>query len=171
MFPWLCSSLLLCGSHKLWKILKEMGLADNLICFLRNMYAGQEARVISRHGPTDWFKIGKGVHQGCTLSPYLFNLYAEYIMWNARLDNSQAEIKIAGRNINNLRYTDSTILRAERDELKSLLIRVKEESEKAAFKTQCAKNYDHGIQSHHIMANRRGKNRNSDRFYFLGLQN
>ena len=170
MFPWLCSSILLCGSHKVWKILKEMGLPDNLTCFLRNTYAVQEVTVIFRHGPMDWFKIGKGVHQGCILSPYLFNLYAESIIWNARLDVSQAGIKIAGRSINNLIY--DTILMAERgDQLKILWIRLKGESEKAGFKTQCAKNYDHSLQSHHVMANRRGKNRNSDRFYFVGLQN
>jgi len=88
---------------KLWKILKEMGILDLLTCLLRNLYAGQEATVKSRHGTTDWFQIRKGICQGCILSPCLFNLYAEYLMWNARLDEAQAEIKIAGRNINNLR--------------------------------------------------------------------
>ena len=96
-----------CVDHnKLWKILKEMGIPDHLTCFLRNVYAGQEARVRTGHGTTDWFQVGKGVHQGCILSPCLFNLYAEYIMRNAGLEEAQAGIKIAGRNINNLRYVD-----------------------------------------------------------------
>ena len=117
--------------NKLWKILKEMGIPDHLTCLLRNLYAGQEATVRTGHGPTDWFQIEKGVHQGCILSPCLFNLYAEYIMRNAGLDEAQARIKIAGRNINNLRYADDTTLMAENEEeLKSLLIKVKEESEK-----------------------------------------
>ena len=105
-----------------------MGIPDHLTCLLRNLYAGQEATVRTGHG-TDWFQIGKGVHEGCILSPCLFNLYAEYILQNARLDEAQAGIKIAGRNINNLRYADDTILVAEsEEELKSLLIKVKEES-------------------------------------------
>ena len=109
-----------------WKILKEMGIPDHLICLLRNLYAGQETTVRTGHG-TDWFQIGKGVHQGCILSPYLFNLYAEYIMRNAGLKETQAGIKIAGRNINNLRYGDDTTLMAEsEEELKSLLMEVKE---------------------------------------------
>ena len=99
--------------HKLWKILKEMGVPDHLTCFLRNLYAGQEETVRNEHGTIDWFQIGKGVHQGCILSPYLFNLYAEYIMRNSGLDEAQAGIKIAGRNINNLRYTHDTTLMAE----------------------------------------------------------
>ena len=103
---------------KLWKILKEMGISNNLTCLLRNLYAGEEATVRTGHGTTDWFQIGKGVCQGCILSPCLFNLYAEYIMRNARLDEVQAEIKIAGRNINNLRYADDTILMSEIEELK-----------------------------------------------------
>ena len=112
----------------MWKILKEMGIPDHLTCLLRNLYAGQEATVRTGHGTTDWFQIGKGVLQGCILSPYLFNLYAEYIMKNARLDEAQAGIKIAGRNINNLRYADDTTLMAEsEEELKNLLITVKEE--------------------------------------------
>ena len=103
-----------CVDHnKLWIILKDMGLAGHLICLLRNLYSGQEATVRTGHGTTDWFQIGKGVYQGCILSPCLFNLYAEYIMWNARLDEAQAGIKIAGRNINNLRYADDTTLMAE----------------------------------------------------------
>ena len=118
-----------CVDHnRLWKILKEMGIPDNLTCLLRNLYAGQEATV--RYETTDWFQIGKGVCQSCMLSPCLFNLYAEYIMQNARLDESQAGIKIAGGTINNLRYTDDTILMAESEELKNLLMKVKEESEK-----------------------------------------
>ena len=100
-----------------------MGIPDHLTCLLRNLYAGQEATVRTGHGTADWFQIGKGVCQGCILSPYLFNLYAEYIMQNARLDEAQAGIKIAGRNINNLRYADDTTLMAESKELKSLLKR------------------------------------------------
>ena len=108
-----------------------MGIPDHLICLLRNVYAGQEATVKTGHGTTDWFQIGKGVHQGCKLSPCLFNFYAEYIMRNAGLEETQAGIKIAGRNINNLRYADDATLMAEsEEELKSLLIKVKEESEK-----------------------------------------
>ena len=100
-----------CVDHnKLWKILKEMGIPDHLSCLLRNLYAGHEATVRTGHGKTDWFQIGKGVGQGCILSPYLFNFYAEYIMGNARLEEAQAGIKIAGRNINNLRYADDTTL-------------------------------------------------------------
>ena len=96
------------GHNKLWKILQEMGLPDHLTCLLRNLYAGQEATVRTRHGAMNWFKIEKGVHQGCILSPCLFNVYVECIMWNTELDESQAEIKIVGRNTNNLRYTDDT---------------------------------------------------------------
>ena len=110
-----------------WKILKEMGISDHLTCLLRNLYAGQEA---TGHGTTDWFKIGKGVRQGCVLSPCLFNLYAEYIMRNTGLEEAQAGIKIARRHINNLRYADDTALMSEsEEELKSLLMKVKEESE------------------------------------------
>ena len=120
-----------CVDHnKLWKILREMEILDYLTCLLRNLYAGQEATVRTGHG-TDWFQTGKEVWQGCILSPCLFNLYAEYMMWNARLDEAQAGIKIARRNINNLRYADDTTLTAEsEEELKSLLLKVKEESEK-----------------------------------------
>ena len=123
-----------CVDHnKVWKILQEMGIPDHLTCLLRNLYAGQEATVSTGHGTTDWFQIGKEVRQGCILSPCLFNLYAEYIMQNAGLDDSQAGMKIAGRNINNLRYADDTTLMAENEEeLKSLLMRVKEEGEKLA---------------------------------------
>ena len=125
-----------------WKILKEMGIPDHLTCLLRNLYANQKATVRTGHGTTDWFQIGKGVHQGCILSPCLFNIYAEYIMQNARLDEAQARIKIAGRNINNLRYADDTTLMAEsEEELKSLLMKVKEESEEVGlnFNIQKAK--------------------------------
>ena len=119
-----------CVDHdKLWRILKEMEIPDHLTCLLRNLYAGQEATFRIGHGTTDWFQIGKEVCQGCILSPCLFNLYAEYIMRNAGLDEAQAEIKISGININNLRYTDDTTLMAEsEEELKSLLMKVKEES-------------------------------------------
>ena len=109
--------------NQLWEILKEMGIPDHLICLLRNLYAGQEATVRTGHGTTDWFQIGKGVHQGCILSLCLFNFYAEYIMRKAGLDEAQARIKIPRRNINNLRYADDTTLMAEREELKSLLIK------------------------------------------------
>ena len=106
--------------NKLWKILKKMGIPDHLTCLLRNHYVGQETTVRTRHGTMDWFKIGKGVHQGCILSPWLFNLYAEYIIWNARLDEAQARIKTARININNLRYADDITLMAEsEEELKS----------------------------------------------------
>ena len=113
-----------CVDHnKLWKILKEMGIPNNLTCLLRNLYAGQEATVRTGHGTTDWFPIGKGVRQGCILPPCLFNFYAEYIMRNAGLDETQTGIKIAGRNINNLRYADDTTLMAEsKEELKRLLM-------------------------------------------------
>ena len=118
-----------CVDHnKLWKNLKEMGVPDHLTCFLRNLYAGQEATVRTGHGTTSWFQIGKGVHQGCILSPCQFNLCAEYIMQSARLDEAQAGIKIARRNINNLRYADDTTLMAEsEEELKSLLMKVRGE--------------------------------------------
>ena len=126
--------------NKLWKILKEMGIPDYLICLLRNLYAGQEATVRTGHGTTDWFQIGKGVCQGYILSPCLFNLYAEYIMRNAGLEEAQTGIKIAGRNINNLRYADDNTLMAEsEEELKSLLMKVKEESEKVGLKLNIQK--------------------------------
>ena len=112
----------------------EMGIPDPLTCLLRNLYAGQEATVRTGHVTTDWFQIGKGVRQSCILSPCLFNLYAEHIMRNTGLEEAQAEIKIAGRNINNLRYADDTTLMAESEELKSLLMKVKEESEKVGLK-------------------------------------
>ena len=123
-----------CVDHNtLWKILKEMGIPDHLICLLRNLYAGQEATVRTGHGTTDWFQMGKGVPQGCILSPCLFNLYAEYIMRNAGPEETQAGIKIAGTSINNLRYADDTTLMAESEkELKSFLMKVKEEMKKLA---------------------------------------
>ena len=118
-----------------------MGIPDHLTCLLRNLYAGQEAIVRTGHGTTDWFQIGKGVHQGCTVSPYLFNFYVEYIMRNTGLEEAQAGIKIAGRHINNFRYADDTTLMAEsEEELKSLLMKVKEESEKASLKFNIKKN-------------------------------
>ena len=126
--------------NKQWKILKAMGIPDHLTCLLRNLYAGQEATVRTGHGTTDWFQIGKGVCQGYILSPYLFNLYAEYIMGNVRLDEAQAGIKFAMRNINSLRYADDTTLIAEsEEELKSLLMKVKEESEKVGLKLNIQK--------------------------------
>ena len=126
--------------NKLWEILKEMGIPYYLTCLLRNLYAGQEAPVRTGHGTTDWFHIGKGVRQGHILSPCLFNLYAEYMMRNAGLDEAQAGIKIAGRNINNLRYADDTTLTAEsEEELKSLLMKVKDESEKVGLKLNIQK--------------------------------
>ena len=129
-----------CVDHnKLWKILKEMGIPDHLTCLMRNLYAGQEATVRTGHGTTDWFQKRKGVHQGYILSPCLFNLYSEYIMRNAGLDEAQAGMKIAGRNINNLRYADDTTLMAESEELNSILMKVKEESEKADLKLNIQK--------------------------------
>ena len=126
--------------NKLWKILKQMGIPDHLICLLKNLYAGQEATVRTGHGTTDWFQIGKRVCHGCILSPCLFNFYAEYIMRNAGLEEAQAGIRIAGRNINNLRYGDDITLRAEsKEELKSLLMKVKEESEKVGLKLKILK--------------------------------
>ena len=141
-----------------------MEIPDDLTCFLRNLYAGQEATVRTRHGTMDWFKIGEGVHQGCILSPCLFNLYAEYIVWNAGLDEAQAGIKVARRNINNLKYVNDTTFMAEsEEELKSLLMRVKEESEKTSLKLN--------IQKIKIMASSPSVHGTSDRFYILGLQN
>ena len=118
---------------------KEMGIPDHLTCLLTNLSAGQEATLRTEHGKTDWFQIRKGVHQGCILSPCLFNLHAEYIMRNAGLDEAKAVIKISGRNINNLRFTDDTTLMAESEELKSLLMKVKSESEKVALKLNMQK--------------------------------
>ena len=131
-----------CVDHnKLWKILKEMSIPDHLTCLLKNLSSGQEATVRTGHETTDWFQIGKSVHQGCILSPCLFNSYAEYIMKNAGLEEAQAGIKIAGRNSNNLRYADDTTLMAEsEEELKSLLMKLREESEKSWLKAQHSEN-------------------------------
>ena len=146
-----------------------MGIPDHLTCLLRNLYAGQEATVRTGHRTTDWFQIGKGVRQGGVLSPCLFNLYAEYIMRNAGLVETQAGIKMAWRNINNLRYEDDTTFRAEsEEELKSLLMKGKEESEKVGLKLNIQKTK---IRSHHFMGNRWGNSGNSVRLYFMGLQN
>ena len=155
----------------MWKILKEMGIPDHLICLLRNLYAGQEATVRIGHGTTDWFQIGKGVRQGYILSSCLFNFYAEYIMRNAGLEETQTGIKIARRNINNLRYADDTTLMEEsEEELKSLLIKVKEESEKVGLKLN--------IQKTKIMASGPitsweidGETMETVSDYFFGLQN
>ena len=126
--------------NKLWKILREMGIPDHLTCILRNLYAGQEATVRTEYGTTDWFKIGKGIHQGCILSPCLFSFYAEYIMQYAELDESQAGVKIVETNVNNLRYAgDITLMAESKEELKSLLIRVEEESENAGLKLSMQK--------------------------------
>ena len=145
-----------CVDHnKLWKILQVMGIADHLTYLLINLYASQEATVRTGHGTTDWFQIGKRVRQGCILSPCLFNLNAQYIMRNAGLDEAQAGIKIAGRNINNLRYADDTTFMAEsEEELKSLLMKLKEENEKAGLKLTIQRCEDYGIWYHHFMAKR-----------------
>ena len=150
-----------------------MGIPDHLTCLLRNLYAGQEATVRTGHGTTDWFQIRKGACQGYVLSPCLFNLYAEYIMRNAGLGEAQAGIKIARRNINNLRHADDTTLMAEsKKELKRLLMKVNEERQKAVLKLKThSENEDHGIWSHHLMGNRWGNSGNIGRLYFLGLQN
>ena len=162
-----------CVDHnKLWKILEEMRMPDHLTCLLRNLYAGQEATVRTGHGTTNCFQIRKGARQGCMLSPCLFNLCAEYITRNSELDDAQAVNKTAGRNINNLRYADDTTLMTEsEEELKNLLMKVKEENGKSWLKTQHSKNEDDGIWSHHFMSNRWGNSGNSGRLYFLGLQN
>ena len=156
--------------NKLWKILKEIGIPDHLTYLLRNLYVGQETTFRTRRGTTDWFQIGKGVCQGCNLSPCLFNLYAEYIMRNAGLDEAQGEIKTARRNINNLRYADDSTLMAETEELKNLLMKVKEESGKVGLKLN--------IQRTNIMASGPhlswqidGETMETVRLYFLGLQN
>ena len=125
--------------NKLWKILKQIGVPDHLTCLLRNLYAAQEETVRTGHGTTNWFQIGKGVHQGCILSPCLFNLYVEYILRNVGLEEAQAGNKITRRNINNLRYADDTTLMAESEELKGLLMKVIEESEKVGLKLNIQK--------------------------------
>ena len=135
-----------------------MGIPDHLTCLLRNLYAGQEATGRTRHGATDWFQTRKGVRQGFILSPCLFNSYAVYIMRNTVLEEAQAGIKIAGRNINYIRYADDTTLITESvEELKNLLMKVKEESEKVGLKLNIQKNEDHGLWSHHFITNRWGK--------------
>ena len=138
-----------------------------LTCLLRNLYAGQEATVRTGHGTTDWFQIGKGVCQGCILLPCLFNLYAEYIMRNAGLDETQTGIKITGRNINNLRYADDTTLMGSKEEVKSFLMKVKEESEKVGLKLNIQKTK---IQSHHFMKID-GETVETGKLYFGGLHN
>ena len=155
--------------NKLWKVLQEMGIPDHLTCLLRKLYAGQDATVRTGHGTTDWFQVGKGVCHGCILSPRLLNFYAEYNMRNAGLEEAQAGIKIARRNINNLRYADDITLRAESEELKSPLMKAKEGSEKVGLKLNVQKTKI--MTSGPIMANRWGNSGNSDRIYFLGLQN
>ena len=154
----------------LQKILKEIGMSDHLTCLLRNLYAGQEATVRTGHGTTDWFQIGKAVCQGYILSPCLFNLHAEYITKNAGLDEAQAGIKIARRNINSLRHADDTTLMAESEELKNLLMKVKEESEKVGLKLN--------IQKTKVMASSPitswqidGETLKTVRDFILGLQN
>ena len=152
-------------------ITRQFHSPKHFTCLLRNLYAGQKATVRTGHGTTDWFWIGKGVHQGCILSPCFFNFYAEYIMRNAGLEETQAGSKIAGRNINNLRYADDTTLMAEsEEELKSLLTKAQVEW-KSWLKAQYSENEDHGIWSHHFMGNRWGNSGNSVRLYFWGLQN
>ena len=136
----------------MWKILKEMEIPDHLTCLLRNLYAGQEATVRTGHGTTDWFQIGKGVCQGCILSPCLFNLYAEYIMRKVGLDEAQAGIKVARRNINNLRCADDTTLMTESEELKSLLRKVKERVKKLAESSTFSK-----VGSWHLVPSLHGK--------------
>ena len=139
--------------NKLWEILEKIGIPGHLTYLLRNLYVGQEATVRTGHETTDWFQTGEGVHQGCILSPVFFNLYAEYIMRNAGLDEAQAGIKIAGRNINNLRYADDTTLMAESEgELKSLLMKVKEESEKVGLNSMFRK-----LRSWHLVPSLHGK--------------
>ena len=138
-------------------------------CLLRSLYAGQKATVRTLHETMDWFQIGKGVRQGCILSPCLFNSYAEYLMQDAGLNEAQARIKIARRNINKLRCADDTTLVAKSEEELSLLMKVNEESEKVGLKLNIEKLKKMASSPHHFMANRWGKRRNSDRFYFLGL--
>ena len=156
-----------CEDHnKLWKIPKEMGILDHLTCLLRNLYARQKATIRTGHRTTDWFQIGKRVRQGCLLSPCLFNLYAEYIIKNTGLNEAQAGIKIVSRNINNLSYADDTTVMAETEEVKSLLMKVRVESEKVRLKLNIQK-----TKVVTFMANRWGNSGTSDRLSFLGLQN
>ena len=158
--------------NKLWKILKEMGIPDHLTCLLRNLYAGQEATVRTGDGTTDWFQIGKGVCQGCIFSSCLFNLYAEYIMRNSGLDEPQAGIKIAGKNISNLRYADDITLMAEsEEELKSLFMKVKEESEKVDLKLSIQKTKIMASDSITLWQTDEETVETVADFYFSGLQN
>ena len=158
-----------CVDHnKLWKILKEMGIPDHLTCLLRNLYADREATVRTGHGTTDWFQIGKGVRQGCILSPCLFNLYAEYNMRNAGLEEAQAGMKTVGRNSNNLRYADDTTLMAKSEELKSLLMKVKEESEKVGLKLNIQKTK---IMASSLITSWQIDGETVADFVFSGLQN
>ena len=154
--------------NKLWKILKEMGLPDHLICLLKSLYAGQEATIGTGRGTTDWFQIGKGVCQGCILSPCLFNLYAEYIMRNAAQDEAQAGIKIAGRHINNLRNINNLQMTPAYGRKCRRTKEPLDESERGEWKIWLKA---YGIQSHHFMANRWRNIGNSGRIYFGGLQN
>ena len=149
---------------------KEMGILDCIICLLSNLYAGQEATVRIGHGKTNWFQIEKGVRQGCILSPWSFNSYADYIMQNARLNEAPAGIKTAGRiSVTSDRQMTHTFMAESEEELKSLLMKGKEESEKAGLKLNIQKKRSYLVP--HLMANRCRNNENSDRFYFLGLQN
>ena len=148
-----------------------MEILDNITCLVRNLYAGQEATVRTGHEKMDWFKTGKGVHQGCILSPWLFNFYTENIIWNTGLNDSEARIKIAWRNNNNLRYADDiTLMEKSEEELKSSLMKVKAEW-KSWLKTHHSTSEDHGTWSYQFMANRWGKIGNSVRFHIIGLQN
>ena len=157
--------------NKLWKILKEMGMLDHLTCLLRNLYASQEATVKTGHGTTDWFQIGKGVHQGCILSPCLFNLYAEYILRNPGLAEAPARVQIARRSINNLRYVDDTTLMTEsEEELKGLLMKMKEESEKAGLKLSIQKTKIMALGPITSWQINRETMETSDRLCFLRLQ-
>ena len=162
-----------CVDHnKLWKILKEMGIPDHLTCLFRNLYAGQDATVRTGHETTDWFQIGKGVHQGCILSPCLFNFYAEFIMKTTGLAEAQGGIKTGERNINNLIYADDTTLMAEsEEELKSLLMKVKVESEKVGLKLNIWKTKIMASGPITSWENRWGNSGNSVRLYIFGPQN
>ena len=158
--------------NKLWKILKEMGISDHLTCLLRNLYAGQEATIRNGHGTTDWFQIVKGVHQDCILSPCLFSLYVEYIMRNTGLEETQAGIKITGRNINNLdMHRTPPLWQKVNSGTKTPLDESERGEQKSWLKAQHSENEDHGIRSHHFMGNRWGNSGNSVRLYFGGLQN
>ena len=164
-------SVFILGQNILWKILKEMEIPDHLTCLLRNLYPGPEATVRTGHETTDWPRLGKGIHQGCILSPCLLNFYAEYIMRNSGMDEAQAGIKIARRNINNLRYADDTTLMVEsEEELKSFLMKVKEESEKVCLKHNIQKTKIMAL-AHLFMGNRSGDRGNSGWLYISVLQN